>query len=273
MDVLSPEGISSLVTNYLIPGALKVAGAIALWVIGGWIIGWLQKGLRAVMEKDKVDPSLVRYADSALGVALRLFLVIAILGQLGVQTTSFAALIAAVGLAIGAAWSGLLGHFAAGIFLLVLRPFRIGDLVSAGGVTGRVKEIGMFTTTIDTAEGVRNYVGNGKVFADNIANYSANPHRRVELTADIDHSVDPNDAMAQLRAAIANVPNVLTDPAPVIEVLGFPPTGTQLAVRPYCKPEHYWQVYFATNKMIVDTFSSAKYPPGQQHVVVRNLAA
>jgi small conductance mechanosensitive channel len=167
----------------------------------------------------------------------------------------------------------LLGHFAAGIFLLVLRPFKVGDLVSAGGVTGRVKEIGMFTTTVDTAEGVRNYVGNGKIFAENISNYSENPYRRVELTADIDHSVDPNQAMAQLRAAIANVPNVLQEPAPVIEILSFPATGTQLAVRPYCKPEHYWQVYFATNKAIFNTFSSAKYPPGQQHVVVRNLAA
>lgn len=273
MDLTSAGGIGALMSIYVIPGALKVAGAIALWIVGGYVIRMLQRGLRSVMEKDKVDPSLVRYADSALGVALRLFLVIAILGQLGVQTTSFAALIAAAGLAIGAAWSGLLGHFAAGIFLLVLRPFKVGDLVAAGGVTGRVKEIGMFTTTVDTAEGVRNYIGNGKIFAENIANYSDNPYRRVELTADIDHSVDPNKAITQLRAAIANVPNVLAEPAPVIEILSFPATGTQLAVRPYCKPEHYWQVYFATNKAIFDTFSNAQYPPGQQHVVVRSLAA
>jgi small conductance mechanosensitive channel len=272
MDPTSLSGISAMINTYIIPGAMKIGGAIVLWIAGGYVIGWLQRGLRAVMEKDKVDPSLVRYADSALGVALRLFLVIAMLGQLGVETTSFAALIAAAGLAIGAAWSGLLGHFAAGIFLLVLRPFRIGDLIAAGGVTGRVKEIGMFTTSIDTAEGVRNYVGNGKIFSENIANYSTNAHRRVELTADIDHSVDPNAAVAQLRAAIATVPNVLTDPAPLVEILNFPPTGTQLAVRPFCKPEHYWQVYFATNKMIVDTFASAKYPPGEQRVAIRNAA-
>ena len=138
-------------------------------------------------------PTLIRYLISFLTIALNIVLVVAILGYFGLETTSFAALLAGAGLAIGAAWAGLLSNFAAGAFLLMFRPFKVGDYILAGGVEGTVHEIGLFTTTIHTPDNVVTIVGNTKIFGDNIKNYSANPYRRVELVAQLAHSVDPAD--------------------------------------------------------------------------------
>jgi small conductance mechanosensitive channel len=263
----------TLVTTYVVPGALRIIGAIAMWIAGGYVIAFVLATMGRFMEKDRVDPSLVRYVRSTVSVLLRVFLIIAILGTLGVETTSFAALIAAAGIGIGAAWSGLLAHFAAGIFLLLLRPFKVGDAISAAGVTGKVVEIGLFATSIDTPEGVRVVAGNNKIFADNIANYSVNPYRRVELSAEISDAVDPQDAIARLQSAVAKIPNVLAEPAPVVEILAFSGTGIRLAVRPYCDNRHYWNVYFATNKTIHETFTEAKYPAAEQRYAVRAVGS
>ena len=132
----------------------------------------------------------------------KILLLIAVFGVLGVQTTSFAALLAAAALAIGAAWSGLLANFAAGLFLLFLRPFKVGDSIEAGTVTGTVREIGLFTTVIDTADNVRVSVGNDKLFADPIWNYSANPYRRVEITAPIAYGIDPLEVIRRLSGRV-----------------------------------------------------------------------
>ena len=145
---------------------------------------------------------------------LRIVLVIAILSVFGVETTSFAALLAAVGIAIGAAWGGLLSNFAAGVFLELLHPFKVGDFITAGGVTGTVREIGLFTTTLDQPDNVRATVGNSKVFGDNIVNYASNAYRRVDLTAQLAHGVDPLAAIEILAARVAQVPNVVAAPAP-----------------------------------------------------------
>src|SRR5207302_3626003 len=150
----------------------------------------------------------------------------------GVQTTTFAALIAALGLAIGTAWAGLLSNFAAGAFLLVLRPFKVGDFISAGGVTGTVHEIGLFVTSFDTTDNVRTFVGNGKIFSDTIQNFSVNPYRRVDLTAQISNSVDHHEAIRLLKQRLAGIPNVLPSPAPDVDVLQFTPAGPLLCVRP-----------------------------------------
>ena len=137
------------------------------------------------MARQNLDVTLTRYLQTGVGVLLNIALVVAILGYFGVETTSFAALLAAGGVAIGLAWSGLLANFAAGAFLVILRPFKIGDFVSAAGVTGTVDTIGLFGTTINTPDNVRTIVGNNKIFSDTIQNFSANPYRRVDLTATI----------------------------------------------------------------------------------------
>jgi len=142
----------------------------------------------------------------------------------------------------------------------VLRPFKVGDFVLAGGVTGTVHEIGLFGTTLITPDNVMTIVGNNKVFSDSIQNYSTLPHRRVDCTAKVDTSVNPLDAIARLKTAIAAIPNVVAIPAPDIEILQFTPEGPLLAVRPYCHTDHYWQVYFDTHKAVVATFGAAGYP-------------
>jgi small conductance mechanosensitive channel len=226
-----------------------------------------------VLSKNgKVDPTLAHYLGSILSAVLTLLLILAILQVFGVQTTSFAALLAGLGLAIGTAWGGLLAHFAAGVFMQVLRPFNVGDFVTAGGVTGTVKELGLFGTTIITPDNVTTIVGNNKIFSDTISNYSALPVRRVELTAKIANGVDPIDAANRLHAAITRIPNVATDPAPDIEVLSFTPEGPVLCVRPYTHNKNYWQVYFDTNRAIIETFREAGYPTPETPLARRSVS-
>jgi len=240
--------------------AWKVVGALALWLIGRWLIGLALRLLGRGASRQSLDETLVRYLKTGLGALLNIVLIVAILGYFGVETTSFAALLAAGGIAIGVAWGGLLANFAAGAFLVFLRPFKVGDFVTAGGVTGTVDAISLFGTTINTPDNVLTIVGNNKVFSETIQNFSANPFRRVDLTATINNAVDHRDAIRILRDRIAAIPNVLATPAPVIDVLQFTPPGPVLCIRPYCSNEHYWQVYFDTNRMIREAFDSAGFP-------------
>jgi small conductance mechanosensitive channel len=252
---------------------VKVLGAIVLWIIGRWVISLITGLLRKVLSRNgRVDPTLAHYLGSILGALLTLLLVLAVLQVFGVQTTSFAALLAGLGLAIGTAWGGLLGHFAAGIFMQILRPFKVGDFVTAGGVTGTVHELGLFGTTIVTPDNVTTIVGNNKIFSDTISNYSVLPVRRVELTAKIANGVDPIDAANRLKQAVSKIPNVAESPAPDIEVLSFTPEGPLLCVRPYAHNDHYWQVYFDTNRAIIETFREAGYPTPELPLVARSPA-
>lgn len=249
---------------------VQIIGAIIIFMIGRWLIGVVVRLLQRALTTQKVDPTVLRYLGSIVSVMLDIVLAVAILGYFGVETTSFAALLASLGVAIGMAWSGLLSNFAAGAFMIVLRPFKVGDFISAGGIMGTVKEIGLFVTTVDTMDNVLTYVGNNKVFSDNIQNFSANPYRRVDLKAQLNHTVSPKEAIEKLKPALAQIPNVMTDPAPDVEILDFNLAGTVLAVRPYCNNAHYWQVYFDTNRVISDTFGNAGYPAPEQHVAVHN---
>ena len=145
----------------------------------------------------------------------------------------------------------------------------MGDFVSGGGVLGTVNDIGLFVTSITTPDNVRTFVGNNKLFADNIQNFSANPYRRVDLLAQLDHRVDPAQAIRLLKQPLAAIPNVTTDPTADVEILTFTPMGPVLAVRPYCNNAHYWQVYFDTNRVIRETFGEAGFPAPEQHFAVR----
>jgi small conductance mechanosensitive channel len=248
----------------------KVIAAIVFYLVGRWLIGLAIRLVSSALEKQKVDPTLLRYIGTVISVTLNVILVVAILGYFGVETTSFAAILAAAGIAIGMAWSGLLANFAAGAFMIVLRPFKVGDFVTAAGVTGTVKEIGLFVTALVTPDNVVTLLGNNKIFSDTIQNFSANPFRRVDLKAQLAHSVDHNEAIKLLKERISKIANVMKDPPPDVEVLEFNFNGPVLAVRPYCHTDHYWQVYFDTNKAIRETFGAAGYPVPEQHFVVRN---
>jgi small conductance mechanosensitive channel len=249
---------------------LKILGAIALWIVAQKLIDFALKLVRRGFRSQHVDPTLVNYLLNIIGVTLRIVLIVAILGFFGIETTSFAALLAAAGVAIGAAWGGLLANFAAGAFLIVFSPFKVGDFITAAGVTGTVTEIGLFTTNITTPDNVLTIVANNKIFSDNIQNFSANPYRRVDLLAQLHHHVDHNDAIARLKARISQIPNVINNPAPDVEIITFNLAGPVLAVRPYCNNEHYWQVYFDTNKAIREAFGEAGYPiPEQRYAFSR----
>jgi small conductance mechanosensitive channel len=249
---------------------LKVVGALVLWFVGRWLISFAVRLLGNALERQKLDTTLSRYFQTSLRVLLNIVLIVALLGFFGVETASFAALLAAGGVAIGVAWGGLLSNFAAGAFVIFLRPFKVGDFVTAGGVTGTVDAIGLFGTTIHTPDNVLTIVGNNKVFSETIQNFSATPYRRVDLSAVINGAVDHNEAIRLLQDRVAKVPNVLATPAPDVAILQFTPAGPLLCVRPYCANAHYWQVYFDTNRTIRETFGAAGFPAPAPQLVVTN---
>jgi small conductance mechanosensitive channel len=254
------SNILKVIENTMTGVGLQVLGAIVLYIIGRWLIsfavGLVQKGL----TQQKLEPTLLRFIGSTISVILNITLVIAILGYFGVQTTSFAALLAGAGLAIGSAWGGLLSNFAAGIFLVVLRPFKVGDFISAGGITGTVEAIGLFVTTIDTPDNLRTFVGNNKLFSDNIQNFSTNPYRRVDLSAQVSGAADPKQVIAALKQKIKQIPNVVDKPEPDVVIASFTPAGPVLAIRPYTNNEFYWQVYFDTNMAIREVLGDGTFP-------------
>lgn len=249
-----------LAVTYATEFGTKVIAIIIFWLVGRWLIGLVGRMLQSVFERQKLDPTLMRYVGNFVAVTLNIILVVAILGYCGIQTTTFAALVAGIGIAIGAAWGGLLSNLAAGIFLVVLHPFKVGDFVTVGGVTGTVKEIGLFVTSVNTPDNVLTLIGNSKIFSDNIQNYAANPFRRVELKCQLAGSADHVAAMQLLRDQLAKVPNVLAQPGVEVEILEFTLVGPVLAVRPFCHNDHYWQVYFDGNRTIRESLSAAGFP-------------
>ena len=269
MDI---DSMLTTATAALTVFGMKLLGAIVAWIVGRYLIRLAVRLTSAGMARQGIDSTLQRYVANILSIALTVILIIALLGYFGVETTAFAALIAAVGIAIGAAWSGLLAHFAAGAFLIILRPFKVGDYVKAAGLEGTVREIGLFSTTILTADNVVSFVGNSKVLGDTIQNFSMSPHRRVERTAQLAHTVNTDDAIKRLKAALTRIPNVKKEPPPDVEIVDFTARGPVLAVRPYTGPDHYWQVYFDTNRAIVETFGEAGYPVPEEHVRMSSVA-
>ncbi len=266
-----PMNVNTLIEGAittLVAVAWKIVGAVVLWLVGRWLIAFAMRLLGRALAKQQLDMTLTRYLQTGLSIVLNTALVIAILGFFGVETTTFAALIAAGGVAIGVAWGGLLANFAAGAFLVFLRPFKVGDFVTAGGVTGTVEGIGMFGTILNTPDNVKTTLGNNKIFSDTIQNFSANPYRRVDLTVTINNSVDHRAAIQLLKRRVAAISNVLPTPAPDVEILQFTPAGPLLCVRPYCNNAHYWQVYFDTNRLIREAFGEAGFPiPTPAYVV------
>ena len=249
----------------------KLLGAFVLWIAGRLLIRFAMRLLGGSMRAQGIEGTIIRYVQNTVNVLLTVILVIAILEVFGVETTTFAALLAGAGLAVGLAWSGLLANFAAGAFLVILRPFKVGDFVSAAGVIGTVEEVGLFVTTINTPDNLRTYVGNNKVLSDTIQNFTANPYRRVDITTQVAHNVDPREAMERIAAGLVNIPNVVTTPAPDLKILAHTPAGCVLAVRPYCHNNHYWQVYFDTQQVIRDALGAAGYPK-PEFVVELNAA-
>jgi len=232
--------------DFIVEFGPKVIGAILIYIIGSWIIKKIVKVVRGGMTTQEYDKSLQRFLLSLVKWALTIFLIITVISTLGVETTSFAAIIAAAGLAIGLALQGSLSNFAGGVLIIIFKPYKIGDLVEAQGVLGSVKEIEIFTTKLITPQNKLAIVPNGAMANGNIINYTAEGKMRVDTTVGVDYGSDIKKAKDVLLAMLKANPQVLEDPAPSVNVEELGDSSVNLAVRPFCKPEDYWDVYFAT---------------------------
>jgi small conductance mechanosensitive channel len=262
MDTLLPQ-LQTLAITQALPFLMKVIAALVLWFVGRSAINVVQRVLHIALERRKLDNTLIGYVESLASGSLTMLLLLAILGMMGVETTSFAAVLAAAGIAIGTAWSGLLSNFAAGVFLLVLRPFHVGDDISSGGVGGKVKEIGLFVTSLETPDALRISVGNSRLLGDNIINYTFNSHRRLVLKVPLWHGSDVHALIRALEARLTSVPGVQATPAPAIEVAEFTLYGPVLAVQVWCDPRQADPVQAATQLAMQEALMAAGYtlPP------------
>ena len=224
----------------------KIIGAILIYIIGSWVIKKLIGVVNKGMTKQEYDESLKRFLLNLAKWALTIFLIITVISTLGVETTSFAAVIAAAGLAIGLALQGSLSNFAGGVLLIIFKPYKIGDLIEAQGVLGNVKEIEIFTTKLITPENKLAIVPNGAMANGNIVNYTAEGKIRVDTTVGVAYDSDLQKTKDVLLAMLKSNPLVLQDPAPSVNVSELADSSVNLAVRPFCKPEDFWDVYFAT---------------------------
>ncbi|TKD60707.1 mechanosensitive ion channel family protein [Flavobacterium sp. ASW18X] len=224
----------------------KIIGAILIYIIGSWIIKKLTGMLRKVMAKSNYDESLQKFLLNLVTWGLKIFLIITVISKLGVETTSLAAVIAAAGLAVGLALQGSLSNFAGGVLIMIFKPYRIGDLIEAQGVLGVVKEIEIFTTKLVSPENKLIIVPNGAMANGNIVNYTAEGKIRVDTVIGVGYGEDIKKTKDVLLEVLTSNPKVLQDPAPSVNVMELADSSVNFAVRPFCKPEDYWDVYFAT---------------------------
>jgi small conductance mechanosensitive channel len=230
--------------------APKVVGAIIFYLIGSWIIGKLSSGIRKILSAKSYDASLQSFLISLVKVALNIVLLISIAGILGVDTTAFGALLVGAGVAIGSALNGTLGNFAGGVMMLIFKPFQVGDLIDAQGVSGTVVEQGVFSTTVLTADHKTVYIPNGPLSTGVISNLSTHGSLRVDLTMAIAPGANVEAARASALKAIKQHPKVMAVPAPEVSVMKVGDGMITLAIRPYCTQPDYWDVYFGCQERI-----------------------
>ncbi|UNY99240.1 mechanosensitive ion channel [Zhouia spongiae] len=223
---------------------LKLTGAILVWIIGSWLIKKVMKQVARLMDKRDYEISLKKFLLNLISWTLKIVLVLAILGTLGIETTSFAAIIAAAGLAIGMALQGSLANFAGGTLIMIFKPFKIGDFIEAQGVSGTVKEIGIFTTTLNTFGNQLAIIPNGKLSNENIINYSAEDTRRDNLTIGIGYSSDIKKAKSILLAIANDYSKILKDPAPQVFVAELADSSVNFTFRFWAKNEDFWDCHF-----------------------------
>jgi small conductance mechanosensitive channel len=219
---------------------LRVVGALAVLIIGWMAAKVLRRSVRKALERSSLDNTLVPFIASLAYYAMLIFVVVAVLSLFGIQTTSFIAVLGAAGFAIGLALQGTLSNFAAGVMLLVFRPFKVGDYIEAGGAAGSVQEIAVFATTLHSPDNVRIVVPNSSIYGQMVKNYSTNETRRNDMVIGIDYSDDIGKAVETIRKLLAADSRVLKDPAPVIVVGELGDSSVNLFVRPWCTKGDYW---------------------------------
>ena len=248
--------------------SLKIVAAVAIFIVGRWIAKLLRNLVERMMTKGKVDEALVKFVGNITYVALIVIVVIAALNQLGIQTTSFIAIIGAAGLAIGLALQGSLANFAAGVLMIIFRPFKVGDYVEGAGTAGTVEEISIFTTVLKSPDNKIIIVPNAKITGDNIVNYSAKDSRRLDLVIGVGYSDDLQKVKEVLYDILKNEDRILKDPAPTVGVLELADSSVNFAVRPWVRTGDYWTLFFDLKEKIKERFDaeSISIPFPQQDV-------
>ncbi len=249
--------IEHLVTTYVIPWSINIAMALTIFIIGKLIVNTLTKILRTVLGKSKMDQILINFVTSIFKTVLLLFVVIAALDQLGVDTTSLIALLGAAGLAVGLALQSSLQNFAAGVMLIVFRPFKAGDFVEVAGTSGAVETIGIFSSTLRTGDNREIIIPNGSIYGGTITNYSARETRRVDMVFGIGYDDDIKKAKDLLEKIVTSDERVLKDPAPVIAVGELADSSVNFVVRPWVKTADFWAVLWDLNETVKLEFDKA----------------
>jgi small conductance mechanosensitive channel len=234
----------------------RLLSALLVFVIGLIIINWAAKLASKTMKRRKVDVSLQSFLASMVSVGLKVLLLITVAGMIGIQTTSFVAIIGALGLAVGLALQGSLANFAGGVLILVFKPFKTGDLIEAGGQTGEVQEIQIFNTILLTADNKTVILANGAVSNNTIINYSKHGNLRVDITMAIAPDADIVKAKAVVMDVLKTYNEVLAEPAPSVNVIKIGDGMVTLAIRPYTRTEHYWDVFFGVQEKLKYAFDA-----------------
>lgn len=266
----STDNINKIVENYVIPYGLNLILAIVIFIIGKMVVKSLTKLTKKILNKAKVDDILVEFIAGITSSVLMLFVIIAALGQLGVDTTSLVALIGAAGLAIGLSLQGSLQNFASGVMLIVFRPFTSGDFVEVAGIAGIVEKISIFSTQLRTGDNKQMIVPNGKIYDDVITNYSAKPTRRVDMVFGIGYDDDIKKAKQILEAVLKDDERILAEPEPVVAVSELADSSVNFVVRPWVNSSDYWGVFFDTHENVKLRFDeeniSIPYPQMDVHL-------
>ncbi len=258
--------IQSLIAAY----GLKVLGALATLIVGIWLAKWLAKILGKLLNKREVDPTLTKFAVSVVKIALITFVIISAISQVGIETTSFVAVIGAAGLAVGFALQGSLANFASGVMLIIFKPIKVGDFIEGGGATGSVESVGIFVTTLTTPDNKVVYIPNSTLTGGNIVNYSTKDTRRVDMVFGIGYSDDIDKAKTVIQSILDGDSRVLKDPAPQIVVSELGDSSVNFNVRPWVNKADYWSVYFGVTEQIKKQFDeqniSIPFPQRDVHM-------
>ena len=248
------DWLPDLVKEYLVPFGLKLVAAIVVLLLGRWVIKLIKKGLTKMMLRRSSEPSLASFLMSLVSVLLTFFLIMAIVGILGINTSSLVALLASAGLAIGMALSGTLQNFAGGVMIMLFKPFKVGDFIAAQGYEGRVNSIQIFSTHILTPDNKTVILPNGALSTGPVTNFNKETDRRVDWVFSISYGDDYDKAKAVLQRLCDADARILKDPQPVIELIKMSDSSIDITVRARVKPEDYWAVFFNMNELVYKTF-------------------
>ena len=254
---------------------INVLIAILIFYIGKWVVNLIVKGMLKAMQKGDMDVTLRRFIANLARMLLMLFVIIAAINQLGIQTASLIALVGAAGLAVGLALQGSLSNFASGVLIVLFRPYKVGDWIEGGGVSGSVEEVQILTTVLKTGDNKRVIIRNSQIMGSTITNYSANDTRRVDLVVGVSYSDDLDKVRGELEKLVAADERILADPATTIAVSELADSSVNFVLRPWVKTSDYWGVYFGLTEAIKKRFDEVgiSIPFPQQDIYVHNISA